>query len=30
MWCAVAIPVLGVLGAVKAMSTAPLVTLDPR
>jgi len=30
MWCAVAIPVLGVLGSVKAMSTAPLVTLDPR
>ena len=29
MWCAVAVPVLGVLGALKAMLTAPLVTLDP-
>ena len=27
MWCAVAVPVLGVLGALKAMLTAPLVTL---
>jgi hypothetical protein len=30
MWCAVAVPVLGVLGALKAMLTAPLVTLAPR
>ena len=30
MWCAVAVPVLGLLGALKAMLTAPLVTLDPR
>ena len=30
MWCAVAVPVLGVLGSVKAMLTAPLVTLSPR
>lgn len=30
LWCAVAVPVLGVLGALKAMLTAPLVTLDPR
>ncbi len=29
LWCAVAVPVLGVLGALKAMLTAPLVTLDP-
>ena len=29
MWCAVAIPVLGVLGSVKAMLTAPHVTLGP-
>jgi hypothetical protein len=28
MWCAVAVPVLGVLGALKAMLTAPRVTLD--
>jgi hypothetical protein len=28
MWCALAVPVLGVLGAVKAMLTAPLVTLS--
>jgi hypothetical protein len=28
MWCAVAVPVLGLLGALKAMLTAPLVTLD--
>ena len=27
MWCAVAVPVLGVLGSLKAMLTAPLVTL---
>jgi hypothetical protein len=30
MWCAVAVPVLGALGALKAMLTAPLVTLHPR
>jgi len=30
MWCAVAVPVLGVLGALKAMLTAPQVTLAPR
>ena len=30
MWCAVAVPVLGVLGALKAMLTAPRVTLGPR
>jgi hypothetical protein len=30
MWCAVAVPVLGVLGALKAMLTVPLVTLDRR
>ncbi|TFV86136.1 hypothetical protein [Blastococcus sp. CT_GayMR16] len=29
MWCAVAVPVLGVLGALKAMLTVPLVTLAP-
>ena len=29
MWCAVAVPVLGVLGSLKAMLTVPLVTLDP-
>ena len=29
MWCAVAVPVLGVLGSVKAMLTAPRVTLSP-
>jgi hypothetical protein len=28
MWCAVAVPVLGMLGALKAMVTAPLVRLD--
>jgi hypothetical protein len=28
MWCAVAVPVLGVLGSLKAMLTVPLVTLD--
>jgi hypothetical protein len=28
MWCAVAVPVLGLLGALKAMLTAPLVRLD--
>jgi hypothetical protein len=30
MWCAVAVPVLGALGAMKAMVTAPLVTVSPR
>jgi hypothetical protein len=30
MWCAVAVPVLGVLGSLKAMLTPPLVTLAPR
>jgi hypothetical protein len=30
MWFAVAVPVLGVLGALKAMLTAPRVTLGPR
>jgi hypothetical protein len=29
MWCAVAVPVLGALGALKAMLTAPLVTVRP-
>jgi hypothetical protein len=29
MWCAVAVPVLGVLGALKAMLTAPRVMLGP-
>jgi hypothetical protein len=29
MWCAVAVPVLGVLGALKAMLTVPVVTLAP-
>jgi hypothetical protein len=29
MWCAVAVPVLGVLGSLKAMLTVPLVTLQP-
>ena len=29
MWCAVAVPVLGLIGALKAMLTAPRVTLDP-
>jgi len=28
-WCAVAVPVLGLLGSLKAMLTAPRVTLDP-
>jgi hypothetical protein len=28
MWCAVAVPVLGLLGALKAMLTAPRVTLE--
>jgi hypothetical protein len=28
MWCAVAVPVLGLLGALKAMLTVPLVRLD--
>lgn len=30
MWCAVAVPVLGLLGSLKAMLTAPLVTLGHR
>jgi hypothetical protein len=30
MWCAVAVPVLGALGALKAMLTAPVVTVAPR
>jgi hypothetical protein len=30
MWCAVAVPVLGVLGALKAMLTAPRVVLSPH
>ncbi|MBB3083789.1 hypothetical protein [Geodermatophilus sabuli] len=29
-WCAVAVPVLGLLGALKAMLTAPRVTIRPR
>jgi hypothetical protein len=29
MWCAVAVPVLGALGSLKAMLTAPLVTVTP-
>jgi hypothetical protein len=29
MWCAVAVPVLGAVGALKAMLTAPRVTIDP-
>jgi hypothetical protein len=29
MWCAVAVPVLGALGALKAMLTAPHVTIHP-
>jgi hypothetical protein len=29
LWCAVAVPALGLLGALKAMLTAPRVTLDP-
>jgi hypothetical protein len=29
MWCAVAVPVLGLMGALKAMLTAPLVTIEP-
>jgi hypothetical protein len=28
-WCAVAVPVLGLVGSLKAMLTAPRVTLDP-
>jgi hypothetical protein len=28
MWCAVAVPILGTLGSLKAMLTAPLVTVD--
>ena len=30
LWCAVAVPVLGLLGALKAMLTPPRVTLRPR
>ena len=30
LWCAVAVPILGALGALKAMLTAPLVTIDDR
>lgn len=30
MWCAAAVPILGALGALKAMLTPPLVTVDPR
>ena len=30
MWCAVAVPILGALGALKAMLTAPRVTVDGR
>jgi hypothetical protein len=30
MWCAVAVPVLGVLGSLKAMLTPPLITLGSR
>jgi hypothetical protein len=30
MWCAVAVPVFGVLGAMKAMLTTPQVTIDTR
>lgn len=30
LWCAVAVPVLGVLGSLKAMLTVPVVTLAPR
>jgi hypothetical protein len=30
MWCAVAVPVLGTVGALKAMLTAPRIVLDPR
>jgi hypothetical protein len=30
LWCAVAVPVLGALGSLKAMLTPPLVTLGPR
>ena len=29
LWCAAAVPVLGLLGALKAMLTAPLLTLTP-
>lgn len=29
LWCAVAVPILGTLGALKAMLTAPLVTVSP-
>jgi hypothetical protein len=30
LWCAVAVPILGALGSLKAMLTAPLVTVAPR
>ena len=30
LWCAVAVPVLGALGSLKAMLTAPLLTVAPR
>ena len=30
MWCAVSVPILGAIGALKAMLTAPLVVLDPE
>ncbi len=30
MWCAIAVPLLGLVGALKAMLTAPLVTIGPR
>jgi hypothetical protein len=29
MWCAIAVPVLGLVGALKAMLTVPIVTLGP-
>jgi hypothetical protein len=30
LWCAVAVPILGALGSLKAMLTAPLLTIAPR
>jgi hypothetical protein len=30
LWCAVAVPILGTLGSLKAMLTAPVVVLDHR
>jgi hypothetical protein len=30
LWCAVAVPILGALGSLKAMLTAPLLTVAPR